>query len=217
MKKIFFAITIITLFTISCKEDKTKKTETTDAKEVNIAAKAESNDIKIDKGTISWVGYKPTDSHNGTINFKEGNLKMDGDKLVGGSFVVDMNSIKVSDIKDEKYNAKLVKHLSSEDFFDVAKFPTSTFEITSVTPDGDKLNVEGNITIKGITKNIKFPATFSNKDGVLTFKGETVKIDRTEFGIEFHSAKDKLFDVKKFKDQLIKDIFDVSVEFTAKK
>lgn len=217
MKKIFFAISLIALFTVSCKEDKSKKTETSEAKEVKTEVKSTATEVKIEKGDLKWIGYKPTESHNGTIGFKEGALKLDGDKLVGGHFVVDMKAITVSDIEDEKYNAKLVAHLSDPDFFEVEKFPTSKFEITSVKQEGEKLNVEGNITIKGITKSIKFPAIFSNQNGVLTFKGETVKIDRTEFGVMYNSTKNELFDVKKFKDRIIKDIFDVSVEFTAKK
>ena len=52
--------------------------------------------IKVDpaKSTIGWLGKKVTGQHNGTINLKSGELKMEGDSLTGGSFEIDMTSIK---------------------------------------------------------------------------------------------------------------------------
>ena len=81
---------------------------------------------------------------------------VNGGKIVGGTFVIDMNSITCTDIKDDQYNAKLVGHLKSDDFFGVEKFPTATFEITGASPIADaaagqpNYNVEGNLTIKEI-------------------------------------------------------------------
>lgn len=51
-------------------------------------------------------------------------------------------------------------HLQGEDFFDTAKYPTATFKSTKVVFDGDKpASVEGNLTIKGITKPVTLTVT----------------------------------------------------------
>ncbi|CAN5147698.1 hypothetical protein BH10PSE13_BH10PSE13_26580 [soil metagenome] len=57
-------------------------------------------------------------------------------------------------------NPALTKHLSSADFFDVAKFPEARFVSTSVKVTGTKAVVQGNLTIKGITKPITLNASF---------------------------------------------------------
>jgi polyisoprenoid-binding protein YceI len=51
-------------------------------------------------------------------------------------------------------------HLQGEDFFDTAKFPTATFKSTKVVFEGDKpKTVEGNLTIKGVTKSVTLTVT----------------------------------------------------------
>jgi polyisoprenoid-binding protein YceI len=51
-------------------------------------------------------------------------------------------------------------HLQGEDFFDTAKFPTATFKSTKVVFEGDKpKTVEGNLTIKGVTKPVTLTVT----------------------------------------------------------
>ena len=51
-------------------------------------------------------------------------------------------------------------HLQGEDFFDTAKFPTATFKSTKVVFEGDKpKSVEGNLTIKGVTKSVTLTVT----------------------------------------------------------
>lgn len=51
-------------------------------------------------------------------------------------------------------------HLQGEDFFDTAKYPTATFKSTKVVFDGDKpASVEGNLTLKGITKPVTLTVT----------------------------------------------------------
>lgn len=57
-------------------------------------------------------------------------------------------------------NPDLTKHLSSPDFFDVAKFPEARFVSTSVRVTGTRAVIMGDLTIKGITKPITLNATF---------------------------------------------------------
>ena len=212
MKKVILGLSIVALFFTSCKEDKSKKTETKEAEEV---VKTTSNtDYKVISSKLTWKGYKPTGTHNGTINLKEGELNFEDDNLKGRKFTFDMASIKVLDIKDAKYNADLTGHLANKDFFDVTQFPTGTFEITNVTKEDIITTVEGNLTLKGITKNISFPASvIPQKDGTTVFLSNAIKIDRTEFGIKYKSKK--FFD--NLKDKFVNDLFDITFEVTIKK
>jgi polyisoprenoid-binding protein YceI len=54
------------------------------------------------------------------------------------------------------------EHIQGEDFFDTAKFPTITYKSTKVNFSGDKVaSVDGNLTIKGVTKPVKLVVTSS--------------------------------------------------------
>ena len=115
--------------------------------------------INTEKSSISWVGKKITGQHSGTISIKSGELIMDDDKLTGGSFVIDMSSITCTDIESEKKNKYLVDHLKAEDFFAVDEFPEVVLSITSVEKlEGMQHQMNGNMTIKGITNPISFLA-----------------------------------------------------------
>jgi len=118
-----------------------------------------------------------------------------------------MNSITNTDMEGE-WSQKLLDHLNSADFFDVKNHSASTLEINSVKNiEGNKYIVNGNLTIKGISKPIEFPATIEVKDGKLAAFAE-VKIDRTLYDIKYGSGKffeglgDKMIDdefIVKFK------------------
>ena len=52
------------------------------------------------------------------------------------------------------------EHIQGEDFLDTAKFPTATFKSTKVIFKGDKpVKVEGNLTLKGVTKPVTLTVT----------------------------------------------------------
>ncbi len=161
------------------------------------------------KSTITWIGKKVTGSHNGTIALQSGNLLFDGKKLSGGNFVIDMTTI-----KDADKSERLEGHLKADDFFGTDKFATSTFIIKKITPAGKQINVTGDLTIKGITNSITFPANVVwNTDGSVTALAEKVLIDRTKFGIKFRS-KGMFPDVG---DKMIYDDFELNIKLVAKK
>lgn len=164
--------------------------------------------VNVENSSLNWKGYKPTGSHTGTITLASGNIVIKNNKITGGSFVADMGTI-----KDNDGSAKLEGHLKSTDFFDAAIFPTSKFEITETAIKAGKMQVTGNMTIKGITKQITFPATFSvNKDAV-TLTSETFQINRTDFNVKYQS---KTF-FTELKEKFINDEFDFQVTIVAKK
>ena len=194
------AILFLALAIVSCKKAK-NETEAKAAEEVTEVAAAAKYTADVEASTITWKGFKPGKSHDGAIKISEGALSIEEGKLVGGNFIIDMNSITNRDIEKEEMNAKLIGHLKSADFFDVEKHSFSAFSITSVESKDGKTMVKGNLTIKGIKKNIEFPATLSVVDDAISFTSEAFNIDRTEWGIEYKSGK--LVDT--LKDKAIKD------------
>jgi len=76
---------------------------------------------------------------------------------------------------------KLTNHLKSVDFFEVRQFPTATFKSTAIKPAAEgKHEITGNLTLHGVTKEIKFPATLKNGPNGPVLRSE-FKIDRTAF------------------------------------
>ena len=168
--------------------------------------------------TLGWEGKAVTHGHNGSMNFTDGELLVKGNALVGGTVTVDMKSLKALDIKDAESQGKFVGHMTSDDFFGVEKFPTSTFKIVSVTPikgaakDADNATIAGDMTIKGVTQRISFPAKVGVKGGVAAATGK-VTIDRTKFGLKYGSKS--FFD--SLGDKAINDTFDLTFNVIAKK
>lgn len=209
MRKIILSLVVVASVLTACKENKKDKVEVKE--EVKVEKTVALNNVDVAGSEIAWLGSKPTGTHNGNIALKEGSLAIENGTLTGGSFVIDMSSINVLDIPaDNEGNGKLKGHLSSPDFFDVAKYPSSKFVITGVEDKGDKLHVTGNLTLKETTKSITIPAILTKEGNVTTFKSETFSVDRTDFGITYSSKK---FDAA-LKDKFISDLMEIS--FTVK-
>ena len=209
MKKIILSFALIASVLTGCKSEKKDKVVTKEA--VKVAVVADLNNVDTTTSVITWKGTKPTGSHNGTIMLKEGSLNLEGGKLTGGVFVIEMSSIKNLDL-DADGAAKIVGHLSAPDFFDVATYATSKFVITSVAGVEGALAVTGNLTVKEITKSITIPATLTSVGNVTTFKSEKFNIDRTEFNIKY--ASKTFFD--NLKDKFIDDAIELSFSVNTK-
>jgi polyisoprenoid-binding protein YceI len=147
---------------------------------------------------LTWVGYKVGGKHNGDLKLSDGKITMSGVNITSASFTMDMNSITVLDLQGGSAS-KLLGHLKSDDFFSVTNHPKATFELTKATYSGkNQYDITGNLTIKGITKEISFPATVIANSQKLTVTG-TLKVNRTKWDITYRSdlvgtAADKLID-----------------------
>lgn len=81
------------------------------------------------------------------------------------------------------------EHLLSADFFEADKYPTASFKSTSVKVDGMEAEITGDLTIKGITKEVTLDASFTGAGTNPMLKKETVGfsadviIKRSEFGL----------------------------------
>lgn len=169
---------------------------------------AEKRLVTLEQSEIKWTGNKIGGSHYGTIELKSGYFEVKNNKIAGGLIVVDMNSIKNDDLTDATYNAKLVGHLKSDDFFGVEKFPTASYTLTKVTPfKNNKATAWGKLTIKGKTENIQFNIT-KNGDTYST----QLKVDRSKFDVRYGS--NSFFD--NLGDKVIDDIFILDIKLIVK-
>ena len=160
----------------------------------------ENKEIKTESSKLVWKGYKVTGSHEGTIDIQSGHLTFEGDKLTGGSIIINMETLVSTDLEGE-YKGKLEGHLKSDDFFGVATHTTSTLEFTQVEASGkNSYDVTGDLTIKGQTNPVRFTISiYGNKATV------NLKVDRTKYGVKYGSAS--FFDG--LKDKAIYDEFDL--------
>ncbi|MCO6499984.1 MAG: YceI family protein [Vicingus serpentipes] len=176
MKKIILGLSLSVLSVLSITAEK------------NVKHNHDELNINTEKSSVEWIGKKVAGAHNGTIKIKEGKLHLHDGNLERGTVVMDMTSIVCLDLEGE-WKGKLEKHLKNEDFFDVANHKTAILSIISVKlQEGNKYTVAGNLTIKGITKPIEFPATIEVRDGKLGAYAE-VKVDRTLYDIKYGSGK----------------------------
>jgi polyisoprenoid-binding protein YceI len=141
-----------------------------------------------EKSEVKWTAKKVTGEHSGFVKIKEGSLEVQGKQIKGGKFDIDLTTMNVDDLKDPEYNGKLLGHLKSDDFFSVAKFPNAALELKSAKNLGeDKYELSGNLTIKGITKPITFPATVKVTDKNIVAVAQ-ITVDRTLYDIKYGSA-----------------------------
>lgn len=170
----------------------------------------------VNNSSIHWLAKKVGGQHDGNIGLKSGELTLVGEELKAARFIVDMNSITVADLTDAGYNAKLVGHLKAEDFFGTEKNTESIFVLKkasegAVAKTGTSYNVEGSLTIKGVTNDVTFPVTIVKAGNMVTAIGK-ITIDRTKFGIKYGS---KSF-FEGIGDKAIDDTFELEIKLSGK-
>ena len=169
------------------------------------------------KSVITWNAKKVGGEHTGNVKLAKGTLEVKSNKLTGGTFTMDMTTITDTDITNEGMNAKLTGHLKSEDFFSVEKNPTSTFTITKVEPIAKakageaNYKITGDLTIKGTTNAVTFPATvtLTGNSAQATAK---IEIDRTKYDIKYRAAI-----IGTAADKIIDDVFTIDLKLVAGK
>ena len=208
MKKIFL-IAPIALFTVLASCEGETKTEITEI--AVVAENVESKDYVVNtlESTIEWQGEGVGHGHKGNLSINNGKFIIENDAISEGTIEIDMISLTVTDIPvEEEENAKLVGHLTSEDFFNVAAFPTAVLTITDGT---DMNNVKANLTIKDVTEEITFALSSAEENGLVTLTS-SLKIDRTKFGVTYNSGN--FFE--DLGDYLIDDEFTLNISLTSK-
>jgi len=207
---ILFAVSSLT----ACQSPKSPDAVTSDPKAETEDAAGSTYTANTAESIVEWIGTKVSGYHTGTVNMKSGELTVSNGTVTAGNFVLDMPTIIATGPKkvSEEANGKLTGHLHSADFFDVSKFPEATFTITGVKPFAgtanptddpreEKVNkykitnpthtISGNLSIKGIEKNIEFPAQVTVSDALVEAKAK-FNIDRKQWDISYAGSPDDL-------------------------
>jgi len=203
------------------------------------AETSKSYALSTTESSISWIGSKVTGKHTGTFGLAEGNIAVDGDQIVGGKFTIDMKNILCEDLKeDQESHDKIVGHLKSADFFDVATHPTAEFEVTQVQAFNPEESMEvkeeyesefkpaaanehmienpthkitGNLTMRGTTLGITFPAKVVMEGGTIKAMAK-FNIDRTLWNVKYG---DEASVADKAKDKFVYNTVNVGFDIVA--
>lgn len=174
---------------------------------------ADSVDTK--KSSVTWKGSKVVgSSHTGTLDLKSADLKFAKGEPTSGKVIIDMTTIKNTDITTKSMNKKLVGHLKSPDFFAVEKHKTATLDIKKIQKASDKFYlITGDLIIKGQKQPISVKAEVVKEDKKSKTVKADLKFDRTKFGIKYGSGT--FF--SDLGDKMIADEVEVSVQLFVNK
>lgn len=183
---------------------------------------SDKHSVDLDNSRVSWIGRKPAGEHHGYVKLLAGEIQVDNNEIRSGYFIINMNSITDTDLADKSSNAKLIGHLKSPDFFDVQKYPSGSFAITRVTRipvasagTGEIKSthkIEGDLTLKNITKKISFDASVNTLNGKLTATSLPFTIDRTHWDVNYQSKSV----TAALKDQYIFDEITLTIDLVTK-
>jgi polyisoprenoid-binding protein YceI len=181
--------------------DKAPKGDNATITESEEAAQATGQTFTVDtaRSWIKFTGHGVGKNHPGTFKLNYGAVAVNRDSISGGTFVININSMKMEE-EGKDITGKLRPHLLSGDFFDAEKFQTAAFEITTVVPydiekdankslvEGANFLVSGNFVLKGVSKNITFPARIDLDANTLKAKAN-FDIDRRQWQMNYGNDK----------------------------
>jgi rhodanese-related sulfurtransferase len=144
---------------------------------------------------VEWTGRNRSNRHFGTVPISKGELRFKEGRLAFGFFELDMTGLGNENLTDIALASLLVAHLKSRDFFLADVFPVAEFQTTHVTAilgvgSGEpNFEVEGQLTLRGVTRGLRFPATVERlDDGRLAVEAH-FDIDRTCWGAKYGSGR----------------------------
>jgi polyisoprenoid-binding protein YceI len=193
MKKIFLSLAVMSIVMSSC-TDNGRKVEANEAQAIEVV-KSEATIELTSLGNGSRVDWRASHlggagKRFGKISLQSAKVLINNGEMTNATFIMDMATFTVDNFGDDKKSqAELTGHLQSKDFFEIEKFPTSTFEFASlVAVKGNEYNslITGNLTIKGETKSISFNANVSISEDMVSIQSEDFAVDRTEWGLLYN-------------------------------
>ncbi|BBY61486.1 YceI family protein [Mycolicibacterium sarraceniae] len=124
----------------------------------------------------------------GTFGTFSGAITVAADGTPSASAEIDVASV-------HSGNDQRDAHLKAPDFFDVEKYPTATFVSTSVTPDGENYRLDGDFTLKGVTRPVSLALQFNGVNpgmghGAVAGFEASVVLNRKDFGIDIDMPLD---------------------------
>lgn len=140
-----------------------------------------------DGSKVAWVGAKVTAKHEGGFKTFKGVVEVVDQDLTKSRVRVDLDMASV--FTDSE---KLAGHLKSADFFAADDYPVARFVSTSFKKlEGTRVEVAGDLTLRGVTRSITFPADVTLGAEQLDVKAE-FSINRKDFGIVYPGKPDNL-------------------------
>lgn len=181
------AITILSglMFLAACSDPAAEKSKAVTGEAAQVASPQSTQGVKYQitpqNSKIDFVGSKVTGSENGSFGNFSGQIDYAGAAESSRvSVTIEMDSVRTE-------SSGLETHLKTADFFDVAKFPQSTFVSTAIRAGGDKgasHTITGNLTLHGVTRSISFPATIAVTPDTATVDS-SFSLNRKDFGIMY--------------------------------
>lgn len=162
----------------------------------------------------SYIGWKVdyaigTKGHEGKFKLTSGTVIVKDGIIESGSFVIDINSIQVTDIQSTEGRKDLEDHLKNDDFFSANTYPKGSFTVLNTTkPANNEASVTGNLVLKGISNTIRFPIGIVQQSKQIKIKS-TFAINRTSWGINYQSGS--IF--SNLKDGVIADQVLITLDF----
>lgn len=221
MKKAFITLPLVLcmVFFTACKSDKKKDANTNEAEAATATIEAVKYKVNPEQSSIDWKGSKPTGTHTGTIDIESGVITTKDGAIESGNFLIDMNTINVTDLKAGEGKEDLEAHLKGsvegkeDHFFNVQEHPTASFEVTGSDEKDGNVILNGNLTIKGTKKNVSFPVNITEDGSMLILTSESFTIDRTQWNVNYGSKS--VFD--NLGDKFVNDDIELVITVKASK
>ena len=151
--------------------------------------------IDLKESRIRWIGRNLLNMHEGLLALKSGHLDFEAGKLKGGEFVIDMRSLRSTDLEGDELHDVLISHLMDHDFFEVETYPEARFVITAATPlegaqaGAPNLKIDGMLTLKDVTAALSFTASSGISDDGKAGAQASFAIDRTKWNVKYGSGR----------------------------
>lgn len=166
---------------------------------------------------LEWSGRNINNRHLGTIAVTKGNISFESGLPLSGEITLDMNTIVNHDLKDENFKHMLIRHLKSDDFFDVERYPTATYTIkgseaiSGATPGAPNYLLKGELELKGTKRELNLPAEIVPQENGQLKARAACDLDRTEWGVIYGSGRY----FEKLGMHLVSDIVSIELFLTA--
>lgn len=150
--------------------------------------------LNIDESLIEWTGRNANKKHYGVVQLSGGAVTVK-DGSISGSFEIDMTSLENIDLHGDDLQPVLISHLRSDDFFFVKMFPRAFFNLKSArllekpNLSSPNFKVNGTLNLRGIKKEITFPATVNPAPEGGAIVEAHFDIDRTRWGVIYGSSR----------------------------
>jgi rhodanese-related sulfurtransferase/polyisoprenoid-binding protein YceI len=151
--------------------------------------------IEVENSRLEWIGRNLNNRHYGRIAIQSGALVIAGGRPAAGSVVLDMTTLSNLDLEDPAWHDMLIRHLKSDDFFAVERFPTASFTLTGWkarqggSPEAPEGVATGDLSIREVTRSVSFPAIVAPQPDGSIKAHALLDIDRTLWNVCYGSCR----------------------------